>query len=144
MQRGSRNVREGGFNYLGLLCAIAVLSVGLLAGSEVWVTTARRERMQELDWVGAQFVQAIGSYYESSPGSVKTFPPSLAALVDDRRFLTTRRHLRQIYRNPFTNQADWAIVLHPTGGIVGVRAQFASGEGQVSSKEYRYQPGRAE
>lgn len=139
MRVGDGPAREEGFTYLGLLCAIAVMSIGLLVGSEVWVTSLRGERMQQLEWVGAQFVQAIGSYYESSPGAAKHYPPTLEALVEDRRYLTTKRHLRRIYLNPFTNQAQWELVLHPSGGIVGIRAQTISPDGGLSWKEYRYQ-----
>lgn len=138
MQVGDVPARDRGFTYLGLLCAVAVLSIGLLVGAEVWVTSLRRERMQQLEWVGGQFVQAIGSYYESSPGAIKLYPPTLEALVEDRRYLTTKRHLRRIYLNPFTNRAQWEVVLHPSGGIVGIRAQTISPDGGPSWKEYRY------
>ena len=39
---------ERGFTYLGVLFAIAVLGLGLSAASEVWVTTAKRQRMEQL------------------------------------------------------------------------------------------------
>jgi type II secretory pathway pseudopilin PulG len=66
--------RQHGFTYLGVLLAIALLSVGLTAASEVWVTVARRQRLEQLNWAGQQFAQAIGSYYESSPGGAKAYP----------------------------------------------------------------------
>ena len=120
---------QGGFTYLGLIAAVAVLGVGLLAASEVWVTTARRERMVQLEWVGAQFVQAIDSYYWSSPGSVKTYPSDLNELLEDRRNLTMRRHLRQIYANPFSGKPDWALIAGPGGKVVGVRAVAQGAQG---------------
>lgn len=76
---------QGGFTYLGVLLAIAVLGVGLVVASEVWVTSARRHKAEELKWIGAQFTQTIGSYYHSTPGAAKAYPQSLQELLEDRR-----------------------------------------------------------
>ena len=116
--------RQRGFTYLGVLLAIALIGVGLTAASEVWVTTAYRERMIALEWAGAQFVQAIGSYYESSPGSAKAYPAALTDLLEDRRYLTMRRHLRTVYPNPFTNEPDWEAIRGPEGTARGVRVRL--------------------
>ena len=131
---------ERGFTYLGVLIAIAVLSVGLLAVSEVWVTSARRSKLAELDWIGAQFTQAIGSYYQATPGAAKVYPSSLQDLLDDRRYVTTRRHLRVVYANPFTGQTDWQLVLAADGRVRGVRV-VVPGETDGTIKQYAYQPG---
>ena len=128
-----------GFTYLWVLVAIAVLGIGLLAVSEVWVTTARRQRLAEIDWIGAQFTQAIGSYYYATPALAKSYPPSLQDLVQDRRFVTTRRHIREVYRNPFTGAADWELVTSSNGGIRGVRAIVPTEAGGVV-KEFVFQP----
>jgi type II secretory pathway pseudopilin PulG len=112
--------KQRGFTYLGVLIAVAVLGIGLSVASEVWVTNARRQRLEELEWIGQQYVQAIGSDYESSPGRVKTYPKSLQELLEDHRFLTKRRHLRRMYLNPLSGHADWEIVLAPDGGIKGL------------------------
>ncbi|MEP7296807.1 MAG: type II secretion system protein [Burkholderiales bacterium] len=133
-------VSSAGFTYLGVLVAIAVLGLGLLAVSEVWVTTANRQRAVELDWIGEQFTQAIGSYYYSSPGGGRTYPARLDDLLEDRRFVSVRRHLRAIYPNPFTGKADWELVRGENGRIVGVRATWMSDTARVA-KEYVYQPG---
>jgi type II secretory pathway pseudopilin PulG len=114
---------QRGFTYLGVLLAIALLGIGLVAASEVWMTTAKRQRIEQLDWVGQQYVQAIGSYYESSPGSVKTFPKSLEDLLEDRRVSFVRRHLRQLYVNPLTGKLDWELIEAPAASIRGVRAK---------------------
>ena len=131
--------RQSGFTYLGLLLAIALLGIGLTAASEVWVTSAHLERMIELEWVGAQYVQAIGSYYEASPGSVKTYPNSLAVLLEDRRYLTTRRHLRSLYANPFTRQVDWELVRGPDGSVRGIRLELPTEFGG-GGKSFAYAP----
>ena len=132
--------RQSGFTYLGVLLAIALLGIGLTAASEVWVTIAKRQRLEQLDWVGQQFVQAIGSYYEASPGRVKAYPPTLQDLLEDRRFAFVRRHLRQVYVNPFSAAADWDVVRAPDGGIRGLRVDLARVDAATSSREFVYVP----
>ena len=132
-----RNQR--GFTYLGVLLAIALASIGITAASELWVTTANRQKISHLEWVGQQFVQAIGSYYESTPGRVKTYPPSMRDLLEDRRLAFTRRHLRQVYLNPFTGRDDWELVPAPGGGIRGVRAKTHTGAASTTL-EFIYVP----
>jgi type II secretory pathway pseudopilin PulG len=132
--------KQGGFTYLGALLAIALLGIGLSLVAEVWATTARRQRMEQLEWVGQQFSQAIGSYYESTPGPVKAYPKSLQELLDDRRTAFARRHLRQLYVDPFTGTADWEVLRTPDGGIHGVRVVIRGVGGQAGAlaREYIY------
>ncbi|MDO9236950.1 MAG: type II secretion system protein [Aquabacterium sp.] len=120
MANRSNNGSEHGFTYLGLLIAIAIMGIGLLAVSEVWSTTAERQKMTQLDWVGQQYVQAIGSYYYSNTGSVNYYPTSLDDLLEDKRYLGIRRHIRRNYTNPFTGKTDWKVLSAPEGGINGV------------------------
>lgn len=146
MVRGGRSRRyvgprgQGGFTYLWLLGAIAVLGIGLLAVSEVWVTSARRQKMVELDWIGGQFMQAIGSYYQATPGVAKAYPATLQDLIEDRRYVTVRRHLRTVYANPFTGKPDWALVVAADGRVRGVRV-VVPGDGEDAVREFVYQPG---
>jgi len=121
---------------MGVLLAVALLGIGLTAASEVWVTYARRQKMAELEWIGAQFVQAIASYYEASPGSVKVYPPNVEELLEDRRYLTVRRHLRTHYMNPFTGKADWEWVRGPDGRLRGVRAIVSMGPGRPDHRMF--------
>jgi len=121
--------KQRGFTYLGVLIVIAILGIGLSAASEVWVTQARRQKIEELDWVGQQYVQAIRGYYESSPGQVKAYPRTLQDLLEDRRFVTMRRHLRQVYVNPLTGKTDWELVVTPDGGVKGVAIRCRLGDG---------------
>ena len=133
--------RQNGFTYLGLLLAIALLGLGLAAASEVWSTVARRQHMEQLEWVGQQYMQAIGSYYESSPGGAKTYPRTLLDLVEDRRYPFVLRHLRQVYVNPFTDKPDWEFVTVPDGGIRGVRTSVnREGDTGLVAKEFSYAP----
>lgn len=130
---------QRGFTYLGVLVAVALIGIGLAAASEVWVTTARRQRIEQLDWVGQQFVQAIGSYYESTPGRLKIYPRTLQDLLEDKRYVTMRRHLRQVYVNPVSGRADWGLITNPDGGIRGVRVEIDGGSN--ATREYVYVPG---
>lgn len=132
---------QRGFTYLGILLAIGMLGIGLAAASEVWVTVARRQRMEQLEWVGQQYVQAIGSYYEASPGLVKTYPRTLQDLLEDKRFVFVRRHLRQPYPNPLTGLADWELVSAPDGGIRGLRVSATySGSTELRLRQHVYVP----
>lgn len=131
--------RQGGFTFVWVLLAIAVLGIGLTAVSEVATTTARRQKQAELDWAGAQLAQAIGSYYYATPSAQKAYPRRLDELLEDRRYGLVRRHLREIYRNPFTGRADWELLSGSDGGIRGVRAIVVRSDG-VSTKDYAFQP----
>jgi type II secretory pathway pseudopilin PulG len=138
--RGRTPFGEGGFTYLGLLIVVALLGIGLVAASEVWVTSARRQKAEQLEWIGSQFTQAIGSYYEASPGAAKSYPPSLQELLEDRRYVTMRRHLRTVYVNPFTGHADWELVKTSDGKVRGVRT-VCPAHSDCRVVEFVYQPG---
>jgi type II secretory pathway pseudopilin PulG len=138
--RGWQACAQSGFTYLWVLVAVAILGIGLTAAAEVWSTSVRRQKLAELEWIGTQFVQAIGSYYESTPGSAKAYPSGLQDLLQDRRYLTIRRHLRTIYANPFTGKADWELLMTTDGKVRGVRATVP-GESSTQVKEFWYRPG---
>ena len=109
-----------GFTYLSLLFGIALLGIGLAATGVVWTTEARLSQERELRFIGEQFRQAIGSYYEATPGNLKKYPPSLADLLQDDRYLFMRRHLRKIYLDPVTKTPQWELIAAPDGGVMGV------------------------
>ena len=102
--------RSYGFTYLGLLIAVAVMGIGLAAIGELWSTAVKRERERELLFIGAQFRQAIGLYYEGSPG-VKQYPRKLEDLLEEKRFPVLKRYLRKIYLDPMTGKPDWALLM---------------------------------
>lgn len=115
MQRGER-----GFIYAALLLALAVMAAGSATFASYWSHSIQREREQELMRIGAEFVRAIAAYYEGSTGTVKAYPPTLDALLEDARYLQVRRHLRKIPRDPITLSTDWGVVPAPDGGVMGV------------------------
>lgn len=115
--------RHGGFTYLGILFAVAFMGVGLAATGTVWSLNARRSQERELLFVGHEFRQAIARYYRAGPGGVRQYPRSLEDLIVDRRTALAQRHLRRIYRDPITLQADWELIIIPDGSIIGVASR---------------------
>ena len=113
---------ERGFTYAGLLIAVALLGVALAATGEVWRTAAKRERERELLFVGAEFRNALASYYGTTPVGQRRYPLTLEDLVEDRRTAVLRRHLRRVYADPMTGKPGWGIVDAPGGGIAGVHS----------------------
>jgi type II secretory pathway pseudopilin PulG len=110
-----------GFTYIGLLIAVALIGIGLAAVGQVWSTTMQRERERELLFVGGQFRQAIGSYFEASPG-LKQYPHRLEDLLEDQRFPVVKRHLRKIYLDPMTGKPNWSLMTQGDQ-IIGVYSQ---------------------
>ena len=113
--------KESGFTYLGVLFAIAIMGVALLAVSEVWTKVTERQKLAQLNWAGQQYVQAIESYYYANTGSVHFYPTKLEDLLEDKRYLSVKRHLRTLYPDPFTGTNSWRAISSPTGGIQGVK-----------------------
>ena len=118
----SRHGAAGGYTYVAVLLAVALIGVGLAAAGEVWRHVAQREKEQELLFVGNQFRRAIASYYERTPASVKRYPAKLEDLLQDPRFPGTQRHLRKIYPDPMSGKPVWGLIPAPDGGIMGVHS----------------------
>ena len=112
--------REKGFTLAGALILIAVAGAGMAAYAEMASHAAQRENEQELLFVGNQFRQAIGAFYEGTPGAAKQFPRKLEDLLQDQRYPALRRHLRRIYADPMTGKREWGLVQAPQGGIMGI------------------------
>jgi type II secretory pathway pseudopilin PulG len=149
MDRGELVRRRGqrGFTYVAMLFALAIFGVGLASLGESWAMVSHRDKEDELIKIVSEYINSINSYYIRSPGTPKTFPLHLEDLMEDRRFAGTVRHLRKVYRDPMTGQAEWGLIRNPAGGIVGVyslsekdtlRRQGPSLEGAlpVSGKRY--------
>lgn len=118
---GSR--RAGGFTYLGVLFAVAMLGITLAITGSVYSMERQRSREQELLWVGAQYRAAIARYYQQSALGLHQYPRTLADLVEDRRDGLVRHHLRRLYPDPMTGQANWDVQLAADGAIVGVASR---------------------
>jgi hypothetical protein len=124
------------------------MGAGLAAVGEAWSHARQREKETELLWIGNQFKQAIGLYYQRSPGAVKRYPEKLEDLLEDRRFLSVQRYLRKIYSDPMNGKAEWGLVAAPQGGIMGVRSlsgtqavrRIDPASGAYSDWQFVYQP----
>ena len=115
--------RTAGFTYLGVLLLVAIMGFGLAAFGELHSHAAQRQKEEELLFIGAQFRDAIASYYNKSPGT-KAYPKNLDDLVEDKRFPVPQHHLRRIYRDPMTETLDWGVVETPDKtGIMGVHSR---------------------
>lgn len=112
---------RAGFTYVGLLIAIVFFGLGSVGAARVLASSERGEREAELLFVGNQFRRAIASYYTTSPGAPR-YPEKLEDLLLDPRVPAIRRHLRKIYVDPITVNAEWGLIKAPEGGIMGVHS----------------------
>ena len=113
----SAGKRQRGFTYLGILISVAVMGAGLAAFAEIASHAAQREREAELLFRGNQYREGIASYYKLEG----RYPQSLEQLLENKGMPV--RHLRKLYADPMTGEADWVVVGAPDGGIMGVRSR---------------------
>lgn len=111
-----------GFAYLGLVVAVAVMGIALAAAGEAWQAAARRDKEQELLFVGNQIRMALAQYYLQAPPQAARHPMSLDDLLRDPRTPGTRRYLRRLYLDPMTGKAEWGLVRGADGAIYGVHS----------------------
>jgi type II secretory pathway pseudopilin PulG len=110
-----------GFTFVAVMAMVAIFALASAVVAQRWSQIQKREREQELLYIGHQFREAIRHYYEESPGMVQQYPGSLNDLLRDDRYLTLKRYLRKIYRDPMTASTQWGLVQVPQGaGIMGV------------------------
>ena len=108
-----------GFTYIGFLVFLAVAGAGLAAYAEVASHAIQREKEAELLFRGNAYQAALASYYKVG----QIWPQSLEQLLEDKRFPMPVRHLRKLYRDPMTGEADWELIEAPGGGVMGVRSR---------------------
>lgn len=114
--------REGGFTYFGLMAIILIMGIVLASAGEVWHLALKREKEQELLFVGNQFRQAIKLYYEHAPSQAQRYPAKLEDLLVDPRYPSIQRYLRKIYADPINGSTMWGLVKGPSGEILGVHS----------------------
>jgi type II secretory pathway pseudopilin PulG len=112
---------QRGFGYLLVLFALAAMGLLLAGTGEVWHTAQLRENEAELLFIGNQFRLALASYQKVTPEAAPQNPLQLEELLEDRRFVVPRRHLRKLYRDPMTGKAQWGLV-KASGRIIGVHS----------------------
>ncbi|GGC87215.1 type II secretion system protein [Undibacterium terreum] len=111
---------QAGFSYFVAMFMVAVVVLLSLQAQSAMSTKERRRKEDELLYVGQAYRNAIRDYYANAPGSNRTYPPSIDALVLDSRTSRISRHLRKAYVDPLTGSASWGVVAAPDGGIMGV------------------------
>lgn len=121
-RRSPSGRRQQGFTLLAMIAALLIL--GIVVQGVTWVLSqqAQRQREAELLRVGRLYAQAIASFYESSPGRVKQWPTKIEDLLEDPRYVGTRRYLRELYGDPIGRTVDWELLTTASGGIRGVRS----------------------
>jgi type II secretory pathway pseudopilin PulG len=118
MPRGEGSPRRAsGFTYLGLLALVAGIGLLLAAAGDVASTTERREREEQLLWVGHEYRAAIGRYWIRN----RRYPQALEELMGTGADGPLPvRFIRRLYPDPMTSGAPWMLVPAPGGGIMGV------------------------
>jgi type II secretory pathway pseudopilin PulG len=102
---------------------VAIFSLGLAVIGPTWSDDVRRHKERELLKIGSLYATAIVAYRLASPGSLKSYPPSLDSLLIDDRMVGTRRHLRKLYADPLDPSRPWGVVRGPDGTVRGVYSQ---------------------
>jgi type II secretory pathway pseudopilin PulG len=120
MRSGKVGRAMRGFTYVAMLVSVAIIGIGLAGTAEVWSLAQQREKEAELLFVGNQYREAIGRYYDATPGGGKRYPQKLEYLLEDNRYPMPRRHLRKLYADPLTGKTEWGLMEAPDGGIIGV------------------------
>lgn len=114
---------QGGFGWLFVLMTLALASAAGSVVAQRWSDQISREKELQLLRIGEAYARALAEYRADSLGSDKRYPPSLEQLVFDTRFVGTRRHLRELYADPMTGQADWVLLRDARGDIMGLRSR---------------------
>ena len=117
-----KSVCEAGFTYLGLLAMVLIMEVVMAGAGVVWHIAMKREKEQELLFVGDQFRQAIKLYYVHSPAQGRHYPAQLEDLLRDPRYPSIQRYLRKVYVDPIRGDTNWGLVKGADGGILGVHS----------------------
>ena len=113
---------ESGYTYLVLMAIVAAMGIVLATAGEVWHMTLKREKEQELLFVGDQFRRALNLYSRHTPGNARRYPISLEELLKDPRSPGVARYLRKIYPDPITGSTKWGLIMGPNGEIYGIHS----------------------
>jgi type II secretory pathway pseudopilin PulG len=141
--------QQAGFTYLAALLLVAIMGAVLGATATVWHTMNRRDKEQDLLFIGHEFRKAIRLYYDRSPGGARQYPKTLEDLLLDKRQTGVVRYLRRVYADPLTGKKEWGIVKGPGDTIMGVYslaegAPIKTGGFDESDKEFEGKSSYAE
>lgn len=110
---GAVNKAQGGFTYILMLVAVAVVSLTAGLGVTLVSSEVQADREEELLFRGMAYREAIGRYHRQE----KNYPPTLDALVSNP--IPAKRYMRALYRDPMGGE-KWQLILGAGGGIIGV------------------------
>jgi type II secretory pathway pseudopilin PulG len=114
-----------GFALIAALIALVLVSLSAVVAVQSARTQARRDREEQLLFVGDQYRLALRSYSLARPNGLPAkYPLRLQDLIEDRRSGKVVRHLRRLYADPVTRQFDWVLEV-AGGGIVGLHSASA-------------------
>lgn len=120
-------IQFNGFAYVLLLVAISIISTFAANALQIGSQLARRDAEKALQIVGLEFEQALFSYANSTPANSMAIsnigakgPRTLDELLKDTRFVSTKRHLRQLHADPLTGLNEWGVVKDKAGFILGI------------------------
>lgn len=111
--------QQTGFVYIAVLVALMLVALATQGVMTSVAQQAQREREDALLRIGQMYVEAIGRYYQASPGVQKQWPRTLDDLLEDKRLISVQRHIRELYPDPISRN-DWTLILAPSGGVQGV------------------------
>lgn len=148
-----RKSAQRGVTFLMMLFLVAAMGLIAAQAGVVWQMASQREREAELLAIGVEMAGALARYRDETPVGMPSAPTSLQQLVEDRRFPVPRHHMRRIYRDPFTSQADWGVE-RLGEGIVGIHSlsgqspirrhnlppEIATSDGATSYRDWVFRP----
>jgi type II secretory pathway pseudopilin PulG len=97
-----------GFAYVALIVAIVIIGLSLGAAGKYWSYEILRDKEEELLFRGDQYRIAIERYYFALPGRPQ-YPASVENLLNDARTPAGKRHLRQQFKDPITDE-DFVLI----------------------------------
>jgi type II secretory pathway pseudopilin PulG len=106
------------------MMAVLVISLGLLIAMPVWQTELQREKEEELIFRGQQYAEAVRLYTKKNPGR---FPTTLKELLD-------KKCIRRLYRDPFSRDGKWNVVLASTAPMAGTGASESGAGGPAGGQ----------
>lgn len=110
MNASRRRSSSRGVALLGVLALLATLAGLQFLLMEHHGLQRQRDREAQLIFVGEQYRRALASYARRTPVGAPPHPLRLEELLEDRRFPQPIRHLRQLWPDPYTGQADWVLI----------------------------------
>lgn len=144
--------RDRGFAYIALLILVAIIGAMAVGSLSAGATVQRRLAEEELLFIGMQFQRAFESYRNATPLGQSPYPERLDNLVRDNRGPKIQRHLRKIYVDPLSGNADWGLIDAPGGRVAavfsrsdgkpikmtGFPAEFSALEGKTRYSEWLF------